>query len=77
MADVITGTRKAKAKRAKQDQPKVNYKKRQHRAGVGKMRCPRNGGCGIGMAVLVQAADGKWVYRCDRCQREFHADQRL
>ena len=64
---VITGTRQAK----------VKYKKRQHKAGVGKMRCPRGQGCGIGMAVLVQAGDGRWVYRCERCLREFHADQNM
>lgn len=70
---VITGTRQAKASRG----IKVHVKKSQHKAGPGKMRCPKRLGCGIGMAVLVQDSTGRWIYRCERCQREFHAEQRM
>lgn len=60
MAKIIRGT---------QDGKKVGVVKSQHAANIGKMRCQ---GCKVGYAVKVETTGG-WVYRCNRCGREYDA----
>jgi DNA-directed RNA polymerase subunit RPC12/RpoP len=64
MAKVIDGTRKRK---------RFSVNKKMHPAGTGKIRCP---GCKAGMAVMTQTVDG-WLYHCDRCGRDYKAEQSL
>ena len=52
----------------------VDINKTMHKAGVNKIRCPA---CKAGMAVEVQNAQGKKIMRCERCSRQFAAEQRL
>lgn len=41
--------------------------KKQHAAGMNKMRCP---GCHVGMMVIKQDQTGRF-YECERCHRRF------
>jgi len=50
---------------------KYNIVKTQHRSNINKMRCQ---GCRLGYAERVQTAGG-WVYRCNRCGREYTVDK--
>lgn len=53
--------------RGTQDAKKANVVKTQHFAGTEKMRCQ---GCKVGYAVKVETSGG-FVYRCNRCGREY------
>jgi hypothetical protein len=61
MPRVIKGT---------QDARKVGIVKSMHPANVNKVRCQ---GCKLGYAVKIETSGG-FVYRCNRCGREYSVD---